>query len=222
MTRGSARDLQPTPPPATALDELAADANGRIESLAGCYLVRLDRIDPPGAGTDVHYDGTLRVSTADDLLAVSGDLYVHRPWGAAGAKEPEPAAGIPIFPRDDYRFYVRGIRFVPDAGDPPAVDFEFELHAFDRASGAWSDLGPRRVELRPLADAEGTRLEGIVLSSSGESVGRLRATRVSRALRRAVIEIDRVPKLERPFDNGSGTKWETVFDQVGWELTVER
>jgi len=222
MARGSARNFQPTPPPAAALDELAADAAGRIESLAGCYLVRLDRIDPPGAGVDVHYDGTLRVSTADALLAVSGDLYVHRVSGAAGAKEPDPAAGIPIFPRDDYRFYVRGISFVPDAGDPPAVDFEFELHAFDQASGAWADLGLRRVTLRPVADTGGHPLEGIVLSSSGESVGRLRATRVSPALRRAVIEIDRVPKLERPFDNGSGTKWETVFEQVGWDLTVER
>ena len=222
MARGSARTFQPTPPPVSALDELDADAADPIESLAGCYLLRLDRIDPPGAGTDVHYDGTLRVSTADALLAVSGDLYVHRASAAAGAEEPDPAAGIPIFPRDDYRFYVRGISFRPKAGDSPAVDFEFELHAFDRASGDWEDLGLRRVELQSVADADGQPLEGIVRSSSSEPVGRLRATRVSPSLRRAVIEIDRVPKLERPFDNGTGTKWQTVFDQVGWELTVER
>jgi hypothetical protein len=36
------------------------------------------------------------------------------------------------------------------------------------------------------------------------------------------VEIDRVPKLERPFDNGTGTKWQTVYDLVGWDLTVEK
>ena len=222
MARGLARTFQPTPPPVAALDELAADATGLIESLAGCHLIRLDRIDPPGARTDVHYDGTLRVSTADALLAVSGDLYVHRASGGAGSPEPDPAAGIPIFPRDDYRFYVRGISFRLNAGDSRSVDFEFELHAFDRASGVWQDMGLRHVKLQSAADIDGQPLEGIVLSSSGEPVGRLRATRVSPSLRRAVIEIDRVPKMERPFDNGSGTKWETVFDAVGWDLTVER
>ncbi|MGC5172134.1 hypothetical protein ACLQ2Q_15940 [Microbacterium sp. DT81.1] len=222
MARGLARTFLPTPPPITSLDELAADATGLIESLTGCYLIRLDRIDPPGAGTDVHYDGTLRVSTADALLAVSGDLYVHRASGTAGSREPDPTAGIPIFPRDDYRFYVRGISFRPASGGSPAIDFEFELHAFDRVSGAWEDIGLRRVKLQSVADTDGQPLEGLVLSSSGEPVGRLRATRVSSSLRRAIVEIDRVPKLERPFDNGSGTKWQTVFDLVGWDLTVER
>jgi hypothetical protein len=222
MARGLTTTFQPTPPPVTALDELAADATGPLESLAGCYLVRLDRIDPPGARRDVHYDGTLRISTADALLAVSGDLYVHRTSGTTGSKEPDPTAGIPIFPRDNYRFYVRGISFRPDPRDSPAVDFEFEIHAFDRASGAWEDMGLRRVKLESAADTDRQTLEGIVLSSSGEPVGRLSATHVSASLRRAVIEIDRVPKLERPFDNGSGTKWETVFDLVGWDLTVQR
>jgi hypothetical protein len=105
MAAGSTKAFQPTPPPVTALDEMEADATGPIESLAGCYLLRLDKIDPPGAGTDMHYDGTLRVSTADAFLAVSGDLYVQRTSGAGvDPKELDPTAGIPIFPRGDYRF----------------------------------------------------------------------------------------------------------------------
>jgi hypothetical protein len=36
------------------------------------------------------------------------------------------------------------------------------------------------------------------------------------------VELDRVPKLERPVDNGTGTNWQTVFDLVGWDLTVEK
>jgi hypothetical protein len=227
VTTGLARDFQPTPPPVTALDEMHADATGPIESLAGCYLLRLDRIDPPGAATDMHYDGTLRVSTADALLAVSGDLYIHRTSGTtANPKEPDPTAGIPIFPRGDYRFYVRGISFRPEAGVTSAINFDFELHGYDRASGAWKDTGLRRARLQSVTDANGQPVEGsfegLVRSSSREPVGRLQATRVSQSLRRAVVEIDRVPKLERPFDNGTGTKWQTVFDLVGWDLTVEK
>jgi hypothetical protein len=37
-----------------------------------------------------------------------------------------------------------------------------------------------------------------------------------------VVEIDRVPKLERPFDNGTGTRWQTVFDLVGWTSRSKR
>jgi hypothetical protein len=47
-------------------------------------------------------------------------------------------------------------------------------------------------------------------------------TRVSQSLRRAVVEIDLAPTLEGPFDNGAGTTWQTVFELVGWDLTVEK
>ncbi len=225
MAAGLAGAIQPTPPPVTALDEMEADATGPLESLAGCYLLRLERIDPPGAGMDMHYDGTLRVSTADALLAVSGDLYIHRTSGSgADPKEPDPTAGIPIFPRGDYRFYVRGISFSLEAVSS-AISFDFELHAYDRASGAWENTGLRRVKLESVTDGNGRAVDGsfrgVVRSSSGESVGRLWVTRVSQSLRRAVVEIDRVPTLERPLDNGMGTNWQTVFDLVGWDLTVE-
>ena len=226
MATGSAGAFQPTPPPVTALDELEADATGPIESLAGCYLLRLESIDPLGSRTDPHYDGTLRVSTADALLAVSGDLYVHPTSGtAARPKEPDPTAGIPIFPREDYRFYVRGIRFRLEAGVSSAINFDFELHAFDRSSGTWKDTGLRRARLQSLTNANGQPVvgsfEGLVRLSSSEPVGHLQVTRVSQSLRRAVVELDRVPRQERPFDNGTGTNWQTVFDLVGWDLTVE-
>jgi hypothetical protein len=204
-----------------------ADATDDLASLAGCYLLRLDRIGPPGTAVDVHYDGTLRISTADSALAMSGDLYIHRtPVGQAKAKEPDPGAGIPVFPRDDYRLYIRGISLRRDDGAAAPLRLDFELHAFDRESGTWNDTGVRRAVLEPVTDTNGQPVadtfDGLVRSSSGEPVGRLRATRVSRSLRRAVVEIDRVPKLERPFDNGVGTKWQTVFDAVGWDLTIDK
>ena len=227
MASQSARGFQPTPPPVIALDDAEADATDDLSALNGCYLLRLDRIGPPGTAVDVHYDGTLRISTADSAFAVSGDLYIHRTAnGQAPSKEPDPTAGIPIFPRDDYRLYIRGISLRRGGGAGAQLTFDFELHAFDRVSGTWDDTGARQGVLEPVIDTNGQPVadtfEGLVRSTSGEPTGRLRATRVSRSLRRAVVEIDRVPKLERPFDNGVGTKWQTVFDMVGWDLTIDK
>ena len=60
----------------------------------GCHLLRLER-----AGT--HYDGTLRVEvTEEGATAASGDLYLH-------ARDPDPGAGVPVFGRAGYRYYVR-------------------------------------------------------------------------------------------------------------------
>jgi hypothetical protein len=227
MASRSASGFQPTPPPVLALHDDQADATDDVASLTGCYLLRLDRVGPPGTAVDTHYDGTLRISTADSALAVSGDLYIHRTTtGPAPSKEPDPKAGIPIFPRDDYRLYIRGVSLRRDDGAASPIRLDFELYAFDRQSGTWNDSGVRKAVLEPVTDANGQPLadtfDGLLRSSSGEPVGRLRATRVSRNLRRAVIEIDRVPKMERPLDNGVGTKWQTVFDTVGWDLAIDK
>jgi hypothetical protein len=45
--------------------------------------------------------------------------------------------------------------------------------------------------------------------------------RVSEFLRKATIEIDRMPDLELPLNNGAGVTWESVFNGFGWELTVD-
>ena len=43
---------------------------------------------------------------------------------------------------------------------------------------------------------------------------------VSEYYRKATLEIDRVAQSESPQDNGSGTDWRDVFDDVGWDLNV--
>jgi hypothetical protein len=43
---------------------------------------------------------------------------------------------------------------------------------------------------------------------------------VSSALRKAVIEIDRVTRSEGPEDNGAGATWKSVFTPIGWEITT--
>lgn len=227
MTTPSASPSQPVPPPIATLDPTAADGTGGLERLAGCYLVRLEMIDPLRPASDMHYDGTLRISTADAMLAVSGDLYVHRnPSGAARTREPDPADGIPVFARTDYRFYMRGITLRAETQEPAALRLDFELYAYQEGSGTWKDAGLRSATLQPVVDGAGEPVagsyEGPVRSPSGEVSSRLMVTHVSASLRRAVVELDRVGRLERPLDNGVGTTWQTVFDLVGWDLTVEK
>lgn len=43
---------------------------------------------------------------------------------------------------------------------------------------------------------------------------------VSPYLRRAIVEIDRVSASEVPLDSGAGINWRSIFDQVGWDVTV--
>jgi hypothetical protein len=43
---------------------------------------------------------------------------------------------------------------------------------------------------------------------------------VSPFLRRAVIEIDRVPDSKIPQDNSAGPDWRSVFQSFGWEVNV--
>jgi hypothetical protein len=103
----------------------------------GCYLLKFT----PAATTGLHYDGTLRVQAlgGTNYLA-SGDLYLHN--AAMPPGEPNPSAGIPIYPISRYRYYLRviAIRFFPfDASVRPT----FELHRFNAATRTWTNEGQR-------------------------------------------------------------------------------
>ncbi|MGI9499325.1 MAG: hypothetical protein ACR2P3_04770 [Geminicoccaceae bacterium] len=63
-------------------------------------------------------------------------------------------------------------------------------------------------------------LEGDVVDGSGATVGRLTMGWVSDYFRKATVEIDRVNRSETPLDSGTGVDWRSVFDEIGWDLTV--
>jgi hypothetical protein len=63
-------------------------------------------------------------------------------------------------------------------------------------------------------------LTGDVKNSSGAVVGRLTMGWISTYFRKATIEIDRVSASEAPLENGSGINWRSIFDTVGWDVTV--
>jgi hypothetical protein len=191
----------------------------------GCYLFWLTR-SSPSSPVSARYGGTLRIELSGGSMLASGDLYVHGPMGAAPRllpAEPDPGAGIPIFPRARYRYYVR----VTELRDAAAADvgLRFELDRFDHGSNTWSTEREFLANLnRARAPAEYPSPDeffvGEVRRGNGEDAGRLTIGWVSPHLRRATIEVDRVPESERPLANAGGLGWQAIFERVGWDLKV--
>ena len=111
----------------------------------GCWVVRID----PEYSDDVQrryphelcYEGTFRLgpdgeiqSNPSDLrLRGSGDLYLCR--------EPKPfvvGESVPVFARDDYRFYFRLQRLW---ADELKIEFRLDVYRFDQRSETWKDDG---------------------------------------------------------------------------------
>jgi hypothetical protein len=207
----------------------------------GCYLIRYVPQQPAAVFNAFHYDGTLRVQRTGSTTIASGDLYYHRiltPWpvGPVPAPgpipirplpviEPNPGAGIPIFARKAYRYYVRVTKILQTITLTKHFTLGFELHRFDQATQKWTNEGAFTALMGWKAAPAGypssaNYLSGDVKNSSGSVVGTLTMGWVSSYLRRATIEIDRVGASESPLNNGSGVDWRDVFDLVGWDVKV--
>ncbi len=196
----------------------------------GCYYVRFTPLQTsptrPGA---IYYLGTLRVQRVGTTLTISGDLYLRHvshgpPADAAG--EPDPADGIPVLPRADYRYYVRATKVSDSPGVRESFTLTFELFRFNAAITAWTNEGVSTVQLSwttapPGYPSGADYLTGDVENAAGSVTGTLSLGWVSPFLRRSTLEVDRVPGGVAPRTNGSdGYGWRQVFEPVGWDLTV--
>jgi len=203
------------------------------ESLAlrlptGCYLLKFT---PPGASPSSFLWGTLRVHHAGSAMTVSGDLYLQRMLPgdlepalreALSWPDPAPSAGIPCFPRRDYRYYMRA---TGAALRGMGVELQLEPHLYDHATASWSSQGARTCLLQPVDPPAGysrqvNYVAGDLKTSTGAVRGRLTAGHVSRYLRKATLEIDRVAASEVPRNSGAGVDYRTIFDRAGWDLHV--
>lgn len=213
----------------------------RFRSLRhGCYLVkytpRLSRY---------HYDGTIRVERNGSNTTASGDLYLHRPFlwpyrrtisGVSRiatpavsvwpiSPDPNPANGIPIFARSRYRYYLRITQILEWITISNSFTLGFEMHRFNHSTHDWTLENSYTARMAwttaPTGyPSSGDYLEGDVKNASGSVVGRLTMGWVSSYLRKATIEVDRYNASEHPANNGSGTDWQDVFDQVGWQINA--
>jgi hypothetical protein len=201
----------------------------------GCYLIKLT------SSTNVLSvaDGTLRVECHDNGCAASGDLYQRRvvqiclPQLPGLSRRcvpvmlpvPSPAGGIPIFPRDSYRYFLKVTQVLETFTLADNFTLGFEMHRFHSDTQTWTNEGAFTALMVWMTapagyPSSGNYLEGDVKNSAGVVMGRLTMGWVSDYLRRAVIEIDRVPASEVPLNNGAEVNWRSIFDQVGWDVIV--
>ncbi len=227
-------DYQPLPIQAKISAE-ALPKPPRSRSLRnGCYLLRYTPNLSPRKSWFVHYDGTMRIQRDGSNTIASGDLYLHqllsprpfpKPRPVPLVVEPNPSGGIPIFPRNKYRYYVRVTQILEGTSLTNSFTLGFELYRFDQAASTWTNEGaftalmiwvPAPVDYPSVSNY----LTGHVKNSTGTEVGTLTMGWVSEYFRRATIEIDKVPPSEWPLDNGSGSGWRSIFDLSGWDITV--
>jgi hypothetical protein len=186
----------------------------------GCYLVRYKPLFP----FSLHFDGTIRVQRDGFNTIASGDLYRH--LLIAPIAEPNPAAGIPIFPRGRYSHYMRITQILEFITFGNSFTLGFELHRFNAPTNSWTNEGAFSAEMSWTTAPAGfpsssDYLTGLVKNAAGAVVGNLTMGWVSSYLRRAVVEIDRVTQSEAPLENGAGRDWLEIFDEVGWDVDVE-
>ena len=200
----------------------------------GCYLINYTPIN----SLFVSYDGTLRVECHTNGRTASGDLYQRPtivltptagfpPLGPSpllGAP-PNPAAGIPILARSRYRYYLRVTKILEFFTLGNSFTLGFERYRFT-APNTWTNDGTFTAVMTwapapPGFPSTGDYLVGDVKNAAGAIVGRLSMGWVSKYLRKATIEIDRVSASEAPLNNGSGIGWKEVFDSIDWELKLD-
>jgi hypothetical protein len=228
-------------------------ASGAPPVADGCYLIHYT---PEMAFSfALAYEGTLRVETTTGRTIASGDLYERSFDAMAGesgafAPSPDPKAGIPIFPIDRYRYYLRVTDLVAaDGGFSLTFEaLQFRTSAVKFLNGnetKWlvedvftARMGPVPADVPsndpptdPPPPSDGFPppaafpspalvFVGDVANGAGMKVGTLRMGSVSPHLRKATVEINRVSAAAVPQDSGVGETWQTTFAKVGWDITL--
>ena len=142
------------------------------------------------------------------------------PRRPALGEEPDPGAGISIFPRSRYRYYLRATELIEAAGGEDELMLGFELHRFDVTANRWTAEGDFAAELRrgpapPGYPSRDDFLRGSVRDRAGRHDGDLTVGWVSPHLRRAVIQIDCLAGCEAPLANVKGADWRALLAEVG-------
>lgn len=227
-----AAPIYPPPPEAVAMPRASS---GDALLADGCYLLHYGFL-----GVDrAKYEGTFRVESKTGQFFASGDLYLRDdpPGAAPPSAKTRPAPGIPIFPIKTYRYYLR-VTQIEQVDDGFNLMFEAHRFSFEQIdvlrgdSVNWVLEGTFSAHMTPASAPEDFPAQGQFFGGEvgippaspddpPQTFGLLQIGWVSPALRKATIEIDRVPESELPLDNGQGVSWQSVFEPVGWDLTID-
>jgi hypothetical protein len=197
----------------------------------------------PSNTTNVAYDGTIRVESQGATRTASGDLY-QRPVIIIPAmpfpfprgpitlmlNPPDPAKGIPIQARNKYRYYLRVTQILEFLTFGNSFELGLQMWKYTAApnnTATWTNDGDYTATMTWVAPPANSGypsardyLEGD-LKKAGAVVGRLKMGWVSQSYRKATLEIDTVNGADRPLDSGAGQSWQTVYQNLGYDMTVD-
>lgn len=195
----------------------------------GCYFLQWK----PKDSYWYRFNGTMRIERHNQGVTASGDLYYHQAfrftsWPSFRVipnPDPSPSAGIPIFRRSSYRYYLRVTQILEWFTVSNSFTMKFDRRSFDSSNNTWSSDGVFTAKMTfktpPAVYPSGAvYLEGTVTDSSGVDAGTISMGWVSNYLRKATLEVDRVSQSEYPVNNGGSIDWKDVYDAVGWDVNV--
>jgi hypothetical protein len=211
------------------------DIKASVQLRRGCYLLVFI---PEAAQSNMDapiFAGTLRMSNGESGLCVSADLYSFANREELSSREPrvafdkdghpilEKAQGVPVFRREDYRYYLQSIKIVTQADHQTL--FELQVRRYEPALRKLVQGSIVNVVLDSKPD-DLERFEG-PLCLGAERRGRFYAQWISQSLRRAKLQIVLVQPADAAIrcpGAGAGQEiqnWQKVFGKVGLELELE-
>jgi len=202
------------------------DIRGLNSLKEGCYFLQFT----PLLSSWSHFNGTLRIERHDDGVTASGDLYYHPNFKFKGLRfaknpDPSPRCGIPIFSRDDYRYYLSVNQILEGRTFGNSFILGLDLFKYKATDHSWETVEARTATMTFKTPPDNYKsdakyLEGDLLDEGGKCLGRLTMGWVSKYLRKATVEIDRVCEAPGPVDNGSEFGWRDVFSPVKWDMNA--
>lgn len=197
----------------------------------------------PADATNVAYDGTIRVESHGSTRTASGDLYQRpviatpgwpvpspRPPPTIMLNGPDPAKGIPIQARVNYRYYLRVTKVLEFLTVAKHFELRLQMWKYTAApnnTATWTNDGDYTAIMTWVSPpptsgypSVSDYLEGD-LKKADVVVGRLKMGWISESYRKVTLEIDTVNGADRPLDSGTGQSWQTVFQNLGYDMTLD-
>ncbi|MFI6296507.1 hypothetical protein ACIBEJ_33290 [Nonomuraea sp. NPDC050790] len=186
----------------------------------GCYTL----VFAPDDASGTKYRGTVRIERIDNDIRFSGDLYAFRQATDADLTDP---ATIPVYPRADYRAYLRGIQanllYIVPAKAPCRFSLVFEQYDYNQPAtgfnGSFTATPSRTLRFDLHTTTTGDLFTGTAFDGS-TPIGSVRIRWISASYRRAQVYVNTLQGTNPPPLDVNGETFGDTFAKLGWELRV--